>query len=92
MLPIFVVYAEAYYIIELSVYHWIDPTYKDLKRHIDTLKSKCNDTIFLELISPPLEGDITEAHVNEIVGSEPVYRYKHKIRKMRSLYIIKADS
>ncbi len=79
------------YIFELSVCHRIDKYYHGLHDHISILKSKCNKVIFLELISPPLEGGISLEEVGKLVEFAHIYSYHHKIRKMRSLYRIEVD-
>ena len=78
---------KADFLFELSVYHWVDKKYEKLVEHIENLKNRCK-ILYLELISPPLEGEVSEAEVDKIVGGKKLVRYSHKIRSMRTLYKI----
>lgn len=78
------------YIFELSVFHWIDADYSHLGEHVDLLKSR-GKVIFLELINPPLKRGLTQQQVDELVGGEKLIHYKHKVRRMRTLYKIRGD-
>ena len=75
------------YIFYLSVHHQMDPTYAKLKETIKALKLH-TDVLFLELINPPLKGGKSEAQIDKLVGGEKLLRYKHKVRKMRTVYRI----
>ena len=65
----------------------MDPTYAKLKETIKALKLH-TDVLFLELINPPLKGGKSEAQIDKLVGGEKLLRYKHKVRKMRTVYRI----
>ena len=77
-------------IMYLSVHHQPDPKYDQLKGKLVELKSRCKD-LLLELIVPPLEGDMTAEQIDEIVGVAPLAEYKHKVRKIRRIYHVKGD-
>ncbi len=79
------------YIFNLSVFHWIDPTYSSLPEYIRFMKSLCK-TIYLELINPPLEGTLTEDQVDKMVGGDKLKHYQHNIRKTRTIYRIKGEA
>jgi 2-polyprenyl-3-methyl-5-hydroxy-6-metoxy-1,4-benzoquinol methylase len=76
------------YIFELSVYHWIDESYQNLSDHLVQLKNRCR-FLYLELINPPLRGQLTQAEVDRIVGGERLLHYRHNVRRMRTLYKLK---
>jgi 2-polyprenyl-3-methyl-5-hydroxy-6-metoxy-1,4-benzoquinol methylase len=78
------------YIFYMSVLHQHDPSYKTLKEVLENLKSKCK-ILFIELINPPLEGNLTKEQIDKIVGGKELLYYKHNIRKMRSLYRVKGS-
>jgi 2-polyprenyl-3-methyl-5-hydroxy-6-metoxy-1,4-benzoquinol methylase len=79
------------FIFHLSVWHWPDPTYKDLPKLIEELKQK-GKIIYLELINPPLiRTGLTIEDVDNIVGGEKLIHYKHKVRKTRTLYRLRGN-
>jgi 2-polyprenyl-3-methyl-5-hydroxy-6-metoxy-1,4-benzoquinol methylase len=73
------------YIFELSVYHWIDEYYTHIAQHLEELKKRCK-VLYLELINPPLKGKLSQHEVDAIVGGQKLLHYKHKVRRMRTLY------
>ena len=75
-------------ILYMSVHHLPDPTYAKLGEKLEELKSRCSD-LFLELMAPPLKGDMPAERVDEIVGVLPLTEYKHKVRKLRRIYHVK---
>lgn len=77
----------------LSVYHWISKKYDGLEDYITMLKNKCG-ILFLELINPSIEGDLTKKDVDGIIkklGGFELLHYRHKIRRTRTLYQFNND-
>jgi len=77
------------YIFYLSVHHQFDPSYKHLGATLKALRPHC-DTLFVELINPPLDGGLTKETVAIICGGQELAYYKHRVRCMRSLYVLKS--
>lgn len=77
-------------ILYMSVHHLPDPTFEHLEEKLQELRSRCQD-LLLELIVPPLKGDMTAERVDEIVGVAPLVNYKHKVRCFRRIYHVKGD-
>lgn len=78
------------YIFYLSVQHQWDKTYERLNETIGGMLRVC-DTLCLELINPPLAGDMKEKDVDAIVknyGGKLLAQYEHNVRRMRSIYVI----
>jgi len=74
-------------ILDLSVYHQIDPDYKHLYSHVEGLKKIVNKCLFIELIMPPMFGkDYKEVDIDKIVGGKILKRYQHKVRGIRKIY------
>ena len=76
------------FIFELSVYHSIDRTYQKLPQHLEELKKRCR-VLFLELVNPPFKGHFSQEEVDGMVGGEKLLHYRHKVRRMRTLYKVK---
>lgn len=72
-------------ILLLSVVHQDDPDYGNLSHTLERLKSRCRN-LFIELIVPPLSGSRTADQVDELVGGQKLLTYRHKVRKIRSIY------
>lgn len=78
------------YLFYLSVHHQWDKTYAQLHNTIGGMMNIC-DTLCLELINPPLAGDMKEKEVDAIVksyGGKLLAQYEHNVRRMRSIYVI----
>jgi hypothetical protein len=76
-------------ILFLSVFHQIDPTYKDLEKQMNDLKSRTIKHLFVELIMPPMfpqGSNIGEEEIDRIVGGQILDRYTHKVRGDRKIY------
>jgi len=74
------------YIFYLSVHHQIDAEYARLDATLNDLRTRARLYLFVELISPPISGAMTEKDVDKIVGSEPLLRYRHNVRRTRAIY------
>ena len=80
------------YIFYFSVHHQIDPGYDKLAQTLEGLRKRTRKKLFLELISPPLRGEKSEADVNAMIDGEILTRYKHRVRCMRTLYALEGTA
>ena len=87
-------HGETYDVITyLSVHHQPDPSYKNLKVTIDKLKSRARETLFVELILPPMFGNtMTEEEIDKLVDGKALLTYKHNVRGTRKIYQCKGIS
>jgi SAM-dependent methyltransferase len=73
----------------LSVWHQPDPTYDRLEEHLQDMRRRAREVVFVELINPPLEGSLSQDQVDLIVarqGGRKLYHYRHQVRRTRTLY------
>lgn len=78
-------------ILYLSVHHQPDPKYLCLKEKMNSLKTRANKHLFVELIMPPMFPKAktpNEAEIDEIVDGQILTRYKHKVRGVRKVYYV----
>lgn len=77
-------------ILFLSVHHQYDPSYKNLKETLDNYKKRCNKYFVVELITPPMFAkNMSVGQIDEIVNGEVLMNYKHPVRGIRRLYLVK---
>jgi len=77
------------HIFYFSVQHQFDAEYETLRRSINQLKAIADGSIFIELIVPPLRGELSETQIDRILGSKGLLKYRHKVRRERKIYEIK---
>lgn len=78
------------YIFYLSVHHQHDDRYEHLRATLGALKERCS-VLFVEIINPPIGGYLTKDAVDAVItesGGRELARYQHRVRRMRSLYVL----
>lgn len=78
-------------ILHLSVYHQMDPEYKNLENYLNGLRGRTRKHLFVELILPPMfprKRKMSEKEIDKIVGGKILTRYQHKVRGIRKVYQI----
>jgi SAM-dependent methyltransferase len=79
---------EFHIILYLSVHHQIDPAYGGLGEMIEALKKRARWIVFEDIV-PPLKGELTEEGIDKILNSAMLLlRYRHKVRRMRKVWLI----
>jgi 2-polyprenyl-3-methyl-5-hydroxy-6-metoxy-1,4-benzoquinol methylase len=73
-------------VLSLSVWHQEDPHYTHLAAHLDELRSRASQSIYVELMTPPIEGNFDVYEFMKRRGAEWLYSYKHKVRRQRTVY------
>ena len=71
----------------LSVHHQFDPSHKQLEKTIKFLQSRCIH-LYIELMTPPLSGTGDPDEIVHRFGGKLIFRYRHRVRRDRSLYLI----
>ena len=78
-------------IMYLSVHHQPDPSYATLAEKLAELRSRCKH-LFLELIVPFSKDSLTEEEIGEVIGVEPLLRYRHGVRGKRNIYHLESHA
>jgi SAM-dependent methyltransferase len=76
-------------VLYLSVHHQVDPSYQNLIKTMEQLKSVARKYVFVELIMPPTfpkKSTMTEDQIDKIVGGTVLCRYRHVVRGHRKVY------
>jgi len=72
-------------ILYLSVHHYVDPDYSNLKKTIEGYKRRCK-TLFIELIVPPPGSRMPPEQIHETVGGTELLTYDHIVRCKRTVW------
>lgn len=77
-------------ILYLSVAQYESQDYSLLKERMRGLRRRCHD-LFVEVILPPLKGDMSPNRVERIIGGERLMAYEHRLhgRRERRLYHVR---
>lgn len=76
----------------LSVHHQFDPSYSGLQGVIDQLRRFCRQTLYVELIRPPMfgKGIADFDRMVRKLGGSLLGTYQHSVRGVRSVYRFRA--
>jgi len=73
-------------VLYLSVQHQFDPDYSRLEESVGALRHQARETVFVELIVPPLEGRRTQRDIEAALQGEMLAIYRHRVRGTRAIY------
>jgi len=73
-------------VLSLSVWHQEDPRYTFLRDHLNQLRGRARQSVYVELMTPPLEGKLDVDGLMKERGAEKIYTYPHKVRRRRTVY------
>jgi hypothetical protein len=75
-------------VLELSVWHQVDPGYEQLGEHLADLRRRARRAVVVELMRPPLSGHVDVDAVVASVGGAAAWHRRHPVRRERTLYRI----
>jgi len=81
------------FVLYLSVHHQADPQYVHLAPTVERWARWTRQTLFVEVILPPLfGGEFTEKQVDVRVGGEVLATYHHRLRGTRRIYKVEGKA